>query len=430
MLPARRFIKEEMRARSGMVAHAEPGVVVCVLLLVVLSGCGFRSDIRGFSAYPGFDEYFAAHLVQDRLPTDAEKKLLERYRPRVILPPGHPAPVDFYRDYVPNTRLIDLATGRMLADPPGRGDLMRLRNSYTAALDLVREIGVAHPTVYGRIRYEDTHFPGMAGTGGIPLTFITYNIPFARSGLPARVGWLEHAGLTLMHWFAGWDSRDWHELDIYVAYTLVLDSRMQPFAVVLAQHNHHRSYLIGKDIKWPSDDRLVLDVAVSSNEIYLSSDAAEPQAHRTIPFANRLDYLLSGHNKPFVNGMDITYGPHAGGREIRYALKFLPPTDPFYTFKGRLGEYRPFLGYYIGRSGSPGADYYTLPALLPLGNTLKFGYLHDGDKQDIAAVRRYITSDSMDITALMAYGEQRLWQDWQALHASPATTATAQVIRN
>lgn len=39
-----------------------------------------------------------------------------------------------------------------------------------------------------------------------------------------------------------------------------------------------------------------------------------------------------------------------------------------------------------GRNGPPGADYYTLPALMPLGTLLKASYLHDNANDDIQAV--------------------------------------------
>lgn len=389
------------------------------LLFAVLLpvGCGVQGDVRGFSAYPGFDEYFASHPVDEDRPGGPDRDLLIRYRPRLILPPGGAGPIDFYGDYLPATRMLDLEAGTVLADPPSRADLWQYRSAETVGLDLVREIASPHATIYGRIRRERTHFPTDQGDQVMTLTFLSYNVPFARSGLPAKLDWMERAGLTVMGWLAGWNSRDWHELDIYVAYTLVLDEALRPMAVILAQHNDHRSYLIGKDVSWPQDDRLSLDVAVSSNEIYLSNRERHPVAHRTIPFADRMDYLLSGEDPPFLEGMDVTYGLEAGGHEQDYDLRFLSPADPFYTFKGRLGEYRPFMGFYVGRSGSPGADYYTLPELLPLGNTLKFAYLQDGDAEDIATARRYLRDGPPDMAAVMSYGGRTLWRDWQVLRA-------------
>jgi hypothetical protein len=77
-----------------------------------------------------------------------------------------------------------------------------------------------------------------------------------------------------------------------------------------------------------------------------------------------------------------------------------------------LGEYRPFFGLEIGRNGPPGADYYTLPELMPLGNLLKASYLRDGNHDDILAVREAVDlqKKGYNATRLIQYGEQKLYQ--------------------
>ncbi len=399
--------------------HRKFAILLLTVAALALSACGMKSDINGFAAYPGFDAYFAAHPRTDQLPTEAEQALLERYRPILFLPPGHAGPIDFYRDYLTNTRMIDLADGKVLALSPKRDDLLAHNNHYTATVELILDPESTRPTVYGRVSRESVLFPTAEDDPtGIKkaLTFLTYSIPFAHSGLPKKLGRGQELIIRLAEAILGWDRDDWHQLDVYVAYTLVLDDRNTPIAVLLAQHNHHRSYLIGKDLEWPEDDRLRLDVAASSNEIYLSSDDNGPVTHRVIPHPGYLDYLLSGEHPPLAHGWDVTHGPNAGGRAVDYALTFLPPSDPFYTFKGRLGAYRPFMGRYVGRSGSPGADYYTMPPLLPLGTTLKFAYLQDGDPDDIAMVRTYIDDDfSRNIDPVVHYGGRTFYADWMAL---------------
>ncbi|MBI1819397.1 MAG: hypothetical protein HYR81_03620, partial [Nitrospirae bacterium] len=93
---------------------------------------------------------------------------------------------------------------------------------------------------------------------------------------------------------------------------------------------------------------------------------------------------------------------------------FLTPCDPFYTAKIMLGASRPFLGrYYIGRDGPPGADYYTIPPLLPPGNLLKFFYLHDGDTEDIRMVESAINvkKGTIKYERLLEYGGSKFIQD-------------------
>ncbi len=76
------------------------------------------------------------------------------------------------------------------------------------------------------------------------------------------------------------------------------------------------------------------------------------------------------------------------------------------------------MGLYIGRDGPPGADYYQLPELLPLGNILKFYYLEDDNPDDIAAVDRFIDRNKRSIytNALMEYGGKKFLRDLQSIN--------------
>ncbi len=216
------------------------------------------------------------------------------------------------------------------------------------------------------------------------------------------------------------DLEDWHELDNFVAIHVVLDELHSPIAVILAQHNHHRTYLIGKDIGLPADGRIPFDIALRSNEVYPASDDSGPVNHRVIPWPLYMKYLLSGQDPPFFRGYDVTYGLRAGGKEIPYDLVVLSPCDPFYTATMMLGEPRPFLRFTIGRDGPPGADYYAFPSLLPLGNLLKFSYLHDGDPDDISMIDRAIDRETgeIDVARIMEYGGRRFYEDLAAARIS------------
>ena len=61
--------------------------------------------------------------------------------------------------------------------------------------------------------------------------------------------------------------------------------------------------------------------------------------------------------------------------EVAYELRFLPPSDAFYMFKGFLGEKR----LLPGRSGPPGASYNTLPAFKPLHRQMIAFHWRDRD---------------------------------------------------
>jgi hypothetical protein len=245
------------------------------------------------------------------------------------------------------------------------------------------------------------------------LTFLKYNLIFAISGLPAQLS----QGSRALLWISGMTREDWHELDNFVAIHIVLDEDKQLVAVILAQHNHHRTYMVERDIREPSDSRLIFDVALRSNEVYTGSKASESVSHRVVRWSLYLDYLLSGEDPPWLRGNDMTYGVNAGGREINYGLVALSPCDPLYTAEILLGEPRPFWGIYLGRDGPPGSDYYNVPELLPMGNLLKFGYLQDGDEEDISVVREAVDrkAKSMDIGMILEHGGRTFLRDWQEL---------------
>ena len=76
--------------------------------------------------------------------------------------------------------------------------------------------------------------------------FLKYNFVFPISGLPAKPGLIKTALARL----AG-DPERWHELDIHGAVTVALaqrkDGEYKPVALILAQHNHFRTYLYGAE---------------------------------------------------------------------------------------------------------------------------------------------------------------------------------------
>jgi hypothetical protein len=155
------------------------------------------------------------------------------------------------------------------------------------------------------------------------------------------------------------------------------------------------------------------DIALRSNEVYPSSDSEEPVRHRAVRWPLFMKYLISGEDPPLMRGHDLTVGIRAGGAEIPYELALLSPCDPFYTAKIMLGEPRDFLGRYIGRDGPPGADYYTIPALLPLGDLLQFSYLRDGAPEDIRVLEEAIDikEGTMDVERIREHGGGSLYRD-------------------
>jgi hypothetical protein len=410
--------------------------LVIPVFVIVSSGCsGSDKDYHSFADRPGFTQYYQDRCQDQDLqtPENSDIELLKRFRPRIVLAPGGLYPVDFYRDYLPNTVMRSWPDKKLFLPRVSPQNLMDNRSNRQVYLDLdfdrYHEAGLHRrmgqetqvvsleerpPVVYGRVYRETVPFTDEEGTvSKFDLTFLKYNLIFAISGLPAQLS----QGSRALLWISGMTREDWHELDNFVAIHIVLDEDKQLVAVILAQHNHHRTYMVERDIPEPSDSRLIFDVALRSNEVYTGSKASESVSHRVVRWSLYLDYLLSGEDPPWLRGNDMTYGVNAGGREINYGLVALSPCDPLYTAEILLGEPRPFWGIYLGRDGPPGSDYYNVPELLPMGNLLKFGYLQDGDEEDISVVREAVDrkAKSMDIGMILEHGGRTFLRDWQEL---------------
>jgi hypothetical protein len=403
-----------------------PGVFLLASIILLSSTkagfCQRSENHHTFADYPGFTELFADTCLdgRDDLPGEKEKLLLRRHQPRFILPPGGEPPLDFYRDYLPCTVMRTWPEKSSVNSEASRDLLREHLRSRIAYLDFdpscFAEKAPVEPVVYGRVYQEKVRFPLDDGTEERTLTFLKYNILFSRSGLASALPLLHR----LMLAFPGLDAEDWHELDNFAAVHVVLDEREKPFAILLAQHNHHRTYLLGKDVNLPPNGRLSFDVAERSNELYLSSSSEEPVRHRVVQWSLHLDYLLSGENRPFFSAHDVTHGVRAGGSEVTCELVFLAPCDPLYRAEMLLGEPRPFMGRYIGRDGPPGSDYYTIPPLYPLGTLLKFSYLQDGDAMDISLVRESVDTgkDTIRIERIVEHGGRSLYRDWKKIAES------------
>ncbi len=226
---------------------------------------------------------------------------------------------------------------------------------------------LTQPVVYGRIEHDVVD---LAQFGQREFVFLTYNAVFRHSGLPASVtGWRA----MVLAIFASLD--DWHQLDHYTAATVVLDETLHPVALVLQQHNYTHTYVFGRDLVLPADGRVLIDVAIRSNELYphVSHRATRRAVRFLSPAAMR--YLLGFGARPTMAADDVTDGQN----ETVYTLGFLPPDDAFYTFQGFLGERRRL----PGRDGPPGADYNISPMLKPWGIQVLVGFFREGDREEL-----------------------------------------------
>lgn len=349
--------------------HAErihAGLHKAVLLcLIALGACTPRET--NFSQVAGFAAYFAQNPPAQTAASPTDQALLARFAPRFMVPPGHAGLIGFYEDYVSSGRLVD-GDGRIIARDPTRAELNAVRDDPRVTFIHEPRDAAPSPVVLARIE----HVPGPAANAS-GWTFMTYSAVFRVSGLPAAMPWFEESALGAIA-----DLEDWHQLDHYTATTIILDETRRPVAVSMQQHNGRRTYLAGRDIPLPPDDRFVVDVAIRSNELY--AHQAGRVVRRAVPMQtpDAMRYLVTGKSPPLLSANDITQPE----REATYRLDFLPPNDAFYGFKGFLGERRRL----PGRSGPPGADYNIWPAAKGPVTEMLAGYWREDDRETLAAI--------------------------------------------
>ena len=398
--------QHEIVANFGVCGHhdvvTERIMALLLALSVGLAGCG--NGRSNFSQEPGFAEYFAKRPPASAPAGPAEQALLHRYRPRFLLPPGHPGMIDFYLDYVPEGHLTDGA-GRRVTGPLDRLALNAHKRDPEAVFVHEPSGRPGTPTVYGRVDQEDVTFETEAGRVVEPFTFLTYHAVFRYSGLPAgMLGWQE----WLIRLVAS--PEDWHQLDHYTAAILALDRGGKPVALTLQQHNHMRTHLFGREVTLPADGRVVLDVAIRSNELYPHQPGRVLHRMMGTPGSTSLRYLISGEKRPLLGADDIT----EGGTEPDYRLQFLPPDDAFYVFQGFLGERRRL----PGRSGPPGASYNVAPALKPSGLQLTAFYWREGDAGDLERLDAVLARDR-GLVEFARVQSAIFYRDWRALGPAP-----------
>jgi len=358
---------------------------VTIILGIFLFSC---SGGQNFSEFPGFAEHFTEYAPTPNKPNPSEITLLEKYQPRVYAAKGQPGPIDFYKDYIAHGELF--LDGKKISSSVDSSLLNQYRDNTNALFKYSGDYRLqGTPTVYARIDYESTAYQNKQ----YDFTFLTYNMVFPVSGILKGLGKLQSAGLAI----AG-NLDDWHQLDHYVNVSVALYNA-KPVAMVLQQHNYQTTYLIEPESS-ANTPAISVDIAMRSNELYPHS--AERQKHPAVSFisTDNLEFIVDNTNKPMMAGYDVTHGE----QEISYRLEFLPQTDAFYQFKGSLGKNR----LLPGRSGPPGADYTTLPGLMPRHIRLITGYRTESAEDEIDLFGKLFDRENFAIRpkALEAYKER------------------------
>ncbi|MCB0366435.1 MAG: hypothetical protein H6624_03010 [Bdellovibrionaceae bacterium] len=315
-------------------------------------------------------------------PNPYERTLLKTYKPRVFISPRGIGPVDFYEDYLPQTELVDHTgkvasrrVNRMLLKAFERSPGFSLRFRGPSPVCIGEACRNKRTRGYGQVYYGDVDLGE-----GVVLHYqvLKYNFVFPYSGLPARLS-------RAQEWLSGvvGDPKHWHDLDLHGAiHVFVEGSGGEPFMVLLAQHNHFRTYLVGSDIMWSPEAGLRICFAERSNEPY---PCPLKQATRNVPAAatpDHVDFLFGkgdGGGGLFT-GHDLVVGEAGGATPIDYDLAYLPSEDPLYTAWIPLGGRRGLGPLRFFQSGPPGMNFKFNPKLKTYFDIAQFFSFVPGDR--------------------------------------------------
>jgi hypothetical protein len=233
-----------------------------------------------------------------------------------------------------------------------------------------------NPVLYGRV-YKDTL---VSENTKIDLLFLKYSCVFPYSGLPRKNHWWKTIGASLLG-----NRKGWHELDIHGAIHVVLEEHsLRPVGVILAQHNHHRVYLVPDDITLPSDDRILVSFSEYSNEPYLIGWDEPSRYERAVGNPMHIAYLFGRTaREPLDSGYDLVVSATDGAGEIDMEMQLLTLDDPLYIAKISLGDKKKLLGIFESWTveGPPGIDYYTLPQIKNMADLMAFWYIDPEDEE-------------------------------------------------
>jgi len=340
-------------------------------------------------------------------------QLLERYTPRVFVDQDSYFPLDFYEDYVPQTKLFK--SGRidtLISDQVSQSDVHDYMYESDYYLDyqvkpdaLLKVYDASYQTsVYGRayksaLKTED---------GQIDLIFLKYSLVFPYSGLPSETAWWKMAGSNVIG-----DPLAWHELDIHGAIHVALEATtLKPVGIILGQHNHHKVHFVGEDLVWPEDDHVKITFSKFSNEPYLADDQGLSRIERTVGNPMEMEFLLGmSDEEPFTAGYDFIPGLDESAIEIELNLVQLSPEDPLYRATMGLGDRKKILGlfrtFYL--DGPPGVDFYTLPDMLDLAELMAFWNIDITDDAYMEVYNRAeLTFMNFDISDIQDYQRPKL----------------------
>lgn len=326
---------------------------------------------------------------------DYTRDLLERFKPTIYVDQTSFKPLDFYEDILPNASLMKSGMfDKKISDSISRDMLWDYHRKplyyfdyQVSHSDELARIAKKVP-IYGRVYksyLEDKE-----------LVFLKYTLTFPYSGLPENVEWYKKIGSHILG-----NPKAWHELDIHGAIHVVLHEE-KVIALLLAQHNHHKTYLV--------DGPVSVVFSKYSNEPYLVTDGKN-RLERTVGNPLDMSFLIGLSDKvPLTGGYDEIPSLEET-IEVETFIEQLSLDDPLYKSSMSLGDRKKILGIFntFYMEGPPGIDYYTMPDLLDLSNLLAFWYINPNTTYKEIYASLDLSFSNYDVKPLLDYQKERLY---------------------
>jgi len=348
-----------------------------LLLFFLITGCDpnistFSKDSVGLYERHTYSQKSWKNNDFGVFPSKDHQNLSKKYKPKLLFSPKGLAPIDFYIDYLPNTILVSTALDISIASP-SKLLLKSMERKMGMHLDLIEGLSwkSAEETeeifipLYGTIHEEILRPSALLSSKidtSIPVIILGYRLVFPYSGLPSVLKEPTNQILPLLG-----NPEKWHELDIHGAIFLIVEKgTKKPISVVLSQHNHFRSYVVGADIK-PITEEMPLCVSFSfrSNEPYICPDILidQPVRFPTSGNPSNFRYIFQQSDEPIYGSYDLVFGEGSGGLELKSDLQVLSNRDPLLVSWIPLGEPKKLAGIIksISRTGPPGMLINTWP---------------------------------------------------------------------
>lgn len=343
---------------------------------ITTSGCATKNLCGGFmtAAYGAKQSYFEKNSLH---PINAEiLKLAEAHKPNFWIHPDSWQPIDF-DDYIKTAKIHQVDGSQT---KPTTNVLESLRSlSYEQQcktyLDGPEIPASDNPPLYL------TAFVDKGPNDEDGWLYLKYNLVFDYSGMAKERNWLAELGRMVN----GATEKKWHRFDIHTAVILGFDKARRLRVLTLTQHNCQKTYLAGVD--FDAKRPIQIAAALNTNELYLDDGGQKVQKHRVVPFFDDWEFLILGESRPMLWAEDHVLGKNAGAKQVNFQVRPLDPAHPLADFSGLLAPPNRLLGFYVGRDGPPGMNYYSLPEYTPMPDFVAMGYWREGDKKLVSSLK-------------------------------------------